>query len=78
MKRKIGFVLVVAMSIVPLFGVVPPASAQAPRGQTMPPDQVAAICPPGSHWQAAGYTAAAGGKYKEGHCQKDHATTPNR
>jgi hypothetical protein len=77
MKRRIGFVLV-ALSIVPLFAVVPPASAQAPQGQTMPSDQVAAVCPRGSHWHDAGLRSAAGGNYKEGHCQKDSASTPNR
>ena len=76
MRRNTPLTLAIAISLPMLFAVAVSAQTTQPP-PPMPPDQVAAMCPTGSHWQDAGYVM--GGKYREGHCQKDGvATTPNK
>jgi hypothetical protein len=68
MRRQTGFLFSVAILLAPTLT----SAQQVQSRQGMPPDEVPATCPAGSHWVDAGYHGP-GPKYKEGHCQKEFA-----
>ena len=52
--------------------VAAPASAQAPTpppSSQNPPPPPAQVCPPGTHWEEAGYISH--GKYRPARCARD-------
>jgi len=78
MSRQIGFLFSVAI-LVPTLLASASAFAQQPQPQQnqsqqgLPPNEVAAICPPGSHWVDAGFTGRGGNRFRQGHCQREFA-----
>lgn len=81
MKRHVGLLFVVAIALPALFSprLAWAQSQQNQSAQGLPSGEVAAMCPPGSHWVESGYHGT-GGKYKNGHCQKEfsHLEKTNR
>jgi hypothetical protein len=60
-----------ALAVMPLLSVsalsaYPASSTEARSGSFT---RVAEACPPGQHWEEAGYVAE--GKWREAHCAKD-------
>jgi hypothetical protein len=72
MRQQIAFLFSVTILIPTLFVPIAASAQQSQSQQGLPPGEVAATCPPGSHWVDAGYSGR-GHKYREGHCQKEFA-----